>query len=77
MLCVQGDRLLRLPSHSYDSKDLVRNMSIAGDGPEEIIDAEEYLQPQLTHQLTSCQLPIPTHHPRHHHHTNGKLEKVM
>ena len=37
--------MLRLPNHSYDSKDLVCN-SIAGDGPEEIVDAEEYLQPQ-------------------------------
>ena len=65
--------MLRLPSHSYDSKDLVRNMSIAGDGPEEIIDAEEYLQPQ---QTAVSQLPVP-HHARHHHqHANGKLEKV-
>jgi len=37
---------MRLPSHTYDTLDLVRNMSITADGPEEVITAEEYLQPQ-------------------------------
>lgn len=36
---------MRLPSMNYDSKDLIRSLSIA-DGPEEVIDAEEYLHPQ-------------------------------
>ena len=41
----QGDKWMRLPSVAFDSKDLIRSLSIA-DGPEEIIDAEEYLHPQ-------------------------------
>lgn len=45
-LCFQGDTLLRLPSHSYDKNDLLRSVSMAGDGPEEIIEADDYLQPQ-------------------------------
>ena len=39
-------------------------MSIAGDGPEEIVDAEEYLQPQA---------PAPAHRPAP---LTSKLEKV-
>ena len=64
----QGDKLLRLPSHTYDTKDLVRNMSVAADGPEEIIEADEYLQPQLI-------VGVPLD-PRNRHQVNGKLDKV-
>ena len=46
MLCPsQGDKFMRLPSQNYNTKDLIRNMSIA-DGPEVVVDAEEYLHPQ-------------------------------
>ena len=41
----QGDKWMRLPSTTYDTNDLIRSLSIA-DGPEEVIDAEEYLHPQ-------------------------------
>ena len=44
-MLTQGDKWMRLPSVAFDSKDLIRSLSIA-DGPEEIIDAEEYLHPQ-------------------------------
>ena len=36
---------MRLPSHQYDPKDLLRNMSVALDGPEEVIEGDDYLQP--------------------------------
>nr|KAG5713347.1 hypothetical protein BaRGS_024895 [Batillaria attramentaria] len=45
-LVVQGDKLMRLPSHSYDKIDLLRTVSVADNGPEEIIEADDYLQPQ-------------------------------
>ena len=45
-LVIRGDRLMRLPSHSpHDKKDMFRNMSVAVDGPEEIVEAEDYLMP--------------------------------
>ena len=45
---MQGDKLMRLPSHTYDPKDLIRNMSVAVDGPEEVIEGDDYLQPTST-----------------------------
>ncbi len=41
---------MRLPSQPYDNKDLLRNMSIAGDTPDNlrIMEAEDYLQPRST-----------------------------
>ena len=36
---------MRLPSHSYDKNDLARSLSVAVDGPEEVIEADDYLQP--------------------------------
>ena len=44
-LIFQGDKFMRLPSHTYDPKDLLRNMSVPVDGPEEIIEGDDYLQP--------------------------------
>jgi len=63
---------MRLPSHSYDTLDLVRNMSIPADGPEQVITADEYLHPQAAasrHQrgLTAAHGP---------YHINGALELV-
>jgi len=65
---------MRLPSHSYDTVDLVRNMSIPADGPEQVITADEYLHPQSAaarHQrgLTAPGAKIP-------YHINGALEMV-
>ena len=65
---------MRLPSHSYDTLDLVRNMSIPADGPEQVITADEYLHPQSAaarHQrgLTAAPGSIP-------YHINGALELV-
>uniref|UniRef100_K1Q7I8 Receptor tyrosine-protein kinase erbB-4 n=1 Tax=Magallana gigas TaxID=29159 RepID=K1Q7I8_MAGGI len=44
-LVISGDKLMRLPSHSYNKNDLARSLSVAVDGPEEVIEAEDYLQP--------------------------------
>ncbi|XP_060585170.1 epidermal growth factor receptor-like isoform X2 [Ruditapes philippinarum] len=44
-LVIQGDKLMRLPSYSYDKDDLARHLSVAAEGPEEVIEADEYLQP--------------------------------
>lgn len=43
---LKGDKLMRLPSHTFDKSDLMRSVSMTADGPEEIIEAEDYLQPQ-------------------------------
>lgn len=71
---LKGDKLLRLPSHTYDTKDLIRNMSVGADGaegPEEIIEADEYLQPQIT---GTDDHPRSRYNPHHSH--NGKLDKA-
>ncbi|KAL4217428.1 Receptor tyrosine-protein kinase erbB-2 [Mactra antiquata] len=44
-LVIAGDKLMRLPSYSYDKDDLARHLSVAAEGPEEVIEADEYLQP--------------------------------
>lgn len=56
-LVIQGDKLMRLPSHSYDKNDLARSLSVAADGPEEVIEADDYLQPQ-THEEAMASSPI-------------------
>nr|CAD7198577.1 unnamed protein product [Timema douglasi] len=49
-LVIPGDRFMRLPSYSsqvrIDEKELIRNLSSAMDGPEALVDADEYLQPK-------------------------------
>lgn len=62
---------MRLPSHSYDTLDLVRNMSIPADGPEQVITADEYLHPQTAaaRQRATAGGKIP-------YHINGALELV-
>ncbi|XP_021924577.1 epidermal growth factor receptor isoform X4 [Zootermopsis nevadensis] len=49
-LVIQGDRFMRLPSYSSqvrnDEKELICNLSPAVDGPEALVDADEYLQPK-------------------------------
>lgn len=47
-LVIAGDTLMRLPSYSYDKDDLARHLSVAQEGPEEVVEADEYLQPQPT-----------------------------
>ncbi|XP_035704636.1 epidermal growth factor receptor isoform X2 [Folsomia candida] len=48
-LAIPGDKLMRLPSYTpQDERELIRNLSSAMDGPDIIINAEEYLQPGLT-----------------------------
>lgn len=44
-LVIEGDALMRLPSYRLESRDMIRNMSVATDGPEEIMDMDEYLNP--------------------------------
>ncbi|XP_076337707.1 epidermal growth factor receptor-like isoform X1 [Tachypleus tridentatus] len=47
-LFVPGDKLMRLPSYTpQDEKELIRTLSMPIEGPEVIMDAEEYLQPKL------------------------------
>ncbi|XP_013383048.1 epidermal growth factor receptor isoform X1 [Lingula anatina] len=45
-LVIHGDRLMRLPSHTYDKRDLIRSISGGTEGPEEIMEAEDYLMPR-------------------------------
>ncbi|XP_065571133.1 epidermal growth factor receptor-like isoform X2 [Artemia franciscana] len=53
-LVIPGDKLMRLPSYSpQDEKELIRNLSSAMDGPEIIMDAEEYLTPKARQPLSS------------------------
>lgn len=47
-LVIPGDKLMRLPSYTpQDEKELIRTLSMPIEGPEVIMDAEEYLQPKL------------------------------
>jgi len=66
-LVIPGDKLMRLPSYSpQDEKELIRNLSSSMDGPEVIMDAEEYLQPKARDPLPSCSTvdtPLPPHTP--------------
>lgn len=49
-LVIPGDKLMRLPSYTpQDEKELIRTLSMPIEGPEVIMDAEEYLQPKLQH----------------------------
>ncbi|KAK3601290.1 hypothetical protein CHS0354_011886 [Potamilus streckersoni] len=50
-LVIQGDKLMRLPSYSYDKNDLARHLSVAQDGPEEVIEADDYLQPRSSQHI--------------------------
>ncbi|KAL3854543.1 hypothetical protein ACJMK2_013807, partial [Sinanodonta woodiana] len=47
----EGDKLMRLPSYSYDKNDLARHLSVAQDGPEEVIEADDYLQPRSSQHI--------------------------
>lgn len=60
---------MRLPSQTYDTADLVRNMSIPADGPEEVVTAEEYLHPQGNNMCVDHMTSIK-------YHINGALEMV-
>ncbi|XP_014767891.1 epidermal growth factor receptor isoform X1 [Octopus bimaculoides] len=45
-LVIEGDKLMRLPSLTYDKRDLLQSLSLATEGPEELVEAEDYLMPQ-------------------------------
>ncbi|XP_046400809.1 epidermal growth factor receptor isoform X2 [Ischnura elegans] len=58
-LVIQGDRLMRLPSYSpQDEKELIRNLSSAMDGPEALVDADEYLQPKSRAPIAPSSLTV-------------------
>ncbi|XP_022122355.2 epidermal growth factor receptor isoform X1 [Pieris rapae] len=47
-LVIPGDKFMRLPSYStQDEKELIKNLSSAMDGPEPLVEADEYLQPKF------------------------------
>ncbi|CAI9728992.1 epidermal growth factor receptor-like isoform X2 [Octopus vulgaris] len=45
-LVIEGDKLMRLPSLTYDKRDLLQSLSLVTEGPEELVEAEDYLMPQ-------------------------------
>ncbi|XP_055700755.1 epidermal growth factor receptor isoform X1 [Phlebotomus papatasi] len=46
-LSIDGDKFMRLPSYmSQDERNLIQTLAPAMDGPEPIVEAEEYLQPK-------------------------------
>lgn len=46
-LAIKGDKYMRLPSYTLqDEKEMIRNLASAMDGPEALVDADEYLQPK-------------------------------
>ncbi|GAB6019966.1 hypothetical protein CHUAL_001495 [Chamberlinius hualienensis] len=52
-LVIPGDKLMRLPTYStQDEKELLRTLSVS-EGPEMVMDAEEYLQPKPNQQYSS------------------------
>lgn len=57
-LVIQGDSLMRLPSYTQqDEKELIRSLSMPIEGPETIMDAEEYLQPSKSMHAFDKQPP--------------------
>lgn len=59
-LVIQGDKLMRLPSYTQqDEKELIRTLSMPIEGPETIMDAEEYLQPSKSHNGIGNDTPPP------------------
>ncbi|XP_022241465.1 epidermal growth factor receptor-like isoform X2 [Limulus polyphemus] len=59
-LVIPGDKLLRLPSYTQqDEKHLIHSFSIMKEGPEVIMDAEEYLQPKsVLSNSSNCSTPL-------------------
>lgn len=56
-LVIEGDRLLRLPHYSKeDEQELIKNLSMPSEGPETVMDAEEYLRPT---KLNDSETPPP------------------
>lgn len=59
-LVIPGDKFMRLPSYSHqvcqDEKELIRNLSSAMEGPESLVEADEYLQPKF--RTTAAATPI-------------------
>ncbi|XP_057319876.1 epidermal growth factor receptor isoform X1 [Microplitis mediator] len=50
-LAIKGDKYMRLPSYTLqnkfqDEKEMIRNLASAVEGPEALVDADEYLQPK-------------------------------
>ncbi|XP_011298700.1 epidermal growth factor receptor isoform X1 [Fopius arisanus] len=46
-LAITGDMYMRLPSYTpQDEKEMIRNLASAMDGPEALLDIDEYLQPK-------------------------------
>ncbi|RLU25658.1 hypothetical protein DMN91_001815 [Ooceraea biroi] len=46
-LAIKGDKYMRLPSYTLqDEREMIRNLASAMDGPEALVDADEYLQPK-------------------------------
>lgn len=47
-LVIKGDKFMRLPSYTnQDEKDLIRTLAPVLDGPEPVVEADEYLQPKI------------------------------
>lgn len=47
-LVIKGDKFMRLPSYTnQDEKDLIRTLAPVLDGPEPVVEADEYLQPKV------------------------------
>ena len=63
-LNIPGDKFMRLPTYTHqDEKELIKSLSMPLDGPEKIMDAEEYLQPgksQIGISRTGDTPPPPT-----------------
>ncbi|XP_014221045.1 epidermal growth factor receptor isoform X3 [Trichogramma pretiosum] len=52
-LAIKGDKYMRLPAYTMqDEKEIIKNLASSMDGPEALVDADEYLQPK-------CRAPLP------------------
>ncbi|KAI1292179.1 Epidermal growth factor receptor [Halotydeus destructor] len=59
-LVIPGDKLMRLPSYTQqDEKELIKTLSMPIEGPEAIMDAEEYLQPAKSQLESLSETPPP------------------
>lgn len=59
-LAIPGDKLMKLPSYTVqDEKELIKTLSMPIEGPEVIMDAEEYLQPSKAQLGDLSETPPP------------------
>lgn len=56
-LVIEGDKYKRLVSHQAEQGEFIRNLSNVSDGPEQVIEAEDYLNPNRVSESSASLQP--------------------